>query len=223
MTLKLFFSALLKLALGLLLVGVFLFLPVGSFSYPHAWLFLASLGLSMVFVGGVLFLKNPALLKKRLHGKEKLKKQGVVVKLSGLMFVTGFVVAGLDFRFGWSHLSKIVSVIFVGVFFLSFALYAVVLRENPYLSRTIETQEDQKVIDTGLYRVVRHPMYSVTLLLFLSIPLVLGSIYALAVFLAYPFLIAARIKSEEAFLEKELKGYSEYKEKVKYRLIPFIW
>ncbi len=167
--------------------------------------------------------KNPDLLKSRLDAKEKQKEQSLVVKLSGIMFLAGFVVAGLDFRFNWYILPKAVVVIATAVFLISYILYAEVLRENTYLSRTIEVQENQKVIDTGLYGVVRHPMYSVTLLLFLSMPIVLGSIYAFLVFLAYPFIIAKRIKHEEAFLEKELQGYYEYKRKVKYRLIPLIW
>ena len=170
-----------------------------------------------------MMIKNPQLLAKRLSAKEKQKEQSVVVKLSGLMFVAGFVLAGLGVRFDW-YILPLGAVIGGSVLFLaSYILYAEVLKENTYLSRTIEVQENQKVIDTGLYGIVRHPMYSATLLLFLSIPLVLGSLYALAVFLLYPFIIAKRIKNEEKLLEAELKGYSEYKQKVKYRLIPFIW
>ncbi len=167
--------------------------------------------------------KNPELLKTRLDAKEKQKEQSLVVKLSGLMFLAGFIVAGLGFRFNWFVLPKSISIGAAVVFIFAYILYAEVLRENTYLSRTIEVQENQKVIDTGLYGIVRHPMYSVTLLLFLSMPLVLGSVYSFLIFLVYPFIIAKRIKHEEEFLEKELLGYTEYKQKVKYRLIPFIW
>lgn len=167
--------------------------------------------------------KNPSLLEKRLNAKEKLEEQSLVVKLSGLMFLVGFILAGLGVRFGWYVLPRYAVIIGAALFLTAYVLYAEVLRENTYLSRTIEVQENQKVIDTGLYGIVRHPMYSATLILFLSMPIVLGSIYAFIVFLAYPFIIAKRIKSEEAFLEKELQGYKEYKQKVKYRLIPFVW
>ncbi len=170
-----------------------------------------------------MMLKNPELLKKRLNAKEKLQEQSLVVKLSGLMFLAGFIVAGLGYRLHWYVLPRGVVIVAAVVFLIAYILYAEVLRENTYLSRTIEVQENQKVIDTGLYGIVRHPMYSVTLLLFLSMPIVLGSIYSFLIFLAYPFIIAKRIKNEEEFLEKELVGYREYKQKVKYRLIPFIW
>ena len=167
--------------------------------------------------------KNPDLLKSRLNAKEKQQEQSLVVKLSGLMFLAGFVVAGLGVRFDWYMLPKSVTSAAAVIFLIAYLLYAEVLRENTYLSRTIEVQENQKVIDTGLYGIVRHPMYSVTLLLFLSMPVVLGSIYSFVIFLAYPLIIAKRIKNEEEFLEKELEGYREYKEKVKYRLVPFVW
>ena len=170
-----------------------------------------------------MMLKNPNLLKSRLNAKEKQKEQRTVVGLSGLMFLAGFIVAGLGFRFDWYVLPKGFSIAATVVFLVAYILYAEVLRENIYLSRTIEVQENQKVIDTGLYGIVRHPMYSVTLLLFLSMPIVLGSVYSFIIFLIYPFIIAKRIKSEEEFLEKELNGYREYRQKVKYRLIPFIW
>ena len=176
----------------------------------------------MFFAGIVMMLKNPDLLKSRLNAKEKRGEQSLVIKLSGLMFVVGFIVAGLGFRFKLYTLPKGVSIGAAVVFLVAYILYAEVLRENTYLSRTIEIQENQKVIDTGLYGIVRHPMYSVTLLLFLSMPLVLGSIYSFLIFLAYPFIIVNRINDEEKFLEKELDGYREYKQKVKYRLIPFI-
>lgn len=223
MTVKLFLQAIVKFALGVVLVGVLIFLPAGSFSFFQGWILMGILFIPMFVAGIVMMLKNPELLKKRLNAKEKQKDQSLVVKLSGLVFLTGFIVAGLGYRFNWFVLPIGVSVIFSVIFFLSYVMYAEVLRENTYLSRTIEVQENQKVIDTGLYGIVRHPMYSATVIMFLAIPLVLGSLFSFVVFLAYPFIIAKRIKGEEEFLEKELKGYSDYKQKVKYRLIPFIW
>ncbi|MBO5090100.1 MAG: isoprenylcysteine carboxylmethyltransferase family protein [Clostridia bacterium] len=223
MTLKLFISAITKFILGVALVGLLIFLPAGSLSFFNGWWLLGILFIPMFLAGIVMMLKNPDLLKSRLNAKEKRQEQSLVVKLSGLMFVAGFIVAGLNFRFNLYTLPKGVSIGAAVVFLVAYILYAEVLRENTYLSRTIEVQENQKVIDTGLYGIVRHPMYSVTLLLFLSMPLVLGSIYSFLIFLTYPFIIAKRIKDEEKFLEKELDGYVQYKQKVKYRLIPFIW
>ena len=223
MTAKLFFQAIAKFLLGVVLVGALIFLPAGSFLFFNGWLFMGVLFVPIFFAGIVMMLKNPDLLRKRLDAKEKLKEQSIVVKLSGLMFLCGFIIAGLGFRFDWYLLPKGVVFGAVAVFLIAYLLYAEVLRENTYLSRTIEVQENQKVIDTGLYGIVRHPMYSATLLLFLSIPIVLGSIYSFIIFLAYPFIIAKRIKSEEKFLEKKLVGYREYMKKVKYRLIPYIW
>lgn len=223
MTKKLFLSAIIKFFAGLLLVGLLVFLPAGSLNYINGWIFMALLFIPMFLAGIVMMGKNPSLLKSRLDAKEKQKEQNLVVKLSGLMFLAGFIVAGLNFRFSWHSLPYIVVIISSVLFLLAYGLYAEVMRENTYLSRTIEVQENQKVIDTGLYSIVRHPMYSTTLILFLSIPLVLGSLYSFIIFLAYPFIIAKRIKHEEEFLEKELPGYKEYKQKVKYRLIPFIW
>ncbi len=223
MTLKLFISAITKFILGVALVGLLIFLPAGSLSFLGGWLLMGILFIPMFFAGIVMMFKNPDLLKSRLNAKEKRQEQSLVVKLSGLMFVAGFVVAGLGFRFNLYTLPKGVSIGAAVAFLVAYILYAEVLRENTYLSRTIEVQENQKVIYTGLYGIVRHPMYSVTLLLFLSMPLVLGSIYSFLIFLAYPFIIAKRIKDEEKFLEKELDGYVQYKQKVKYRLIPFIW
>ena len=223
MTAKLFIQAIAKFLLGVVLVGALIFLPAGTFSYAYGWLLMGILFIPMFLAGFVMMAKNPSLLEKRLDAKEKLKEQSLVVKLSGLMFLTGFILAGLGVRFGWYMLPVGAVIVGVVLFLIAYILYAEVLRENTYLSRTIEVQENQKVIDTGLYGIVRHPMYSATLLLFLSMPIVLGSIYAFIVFLAYPFIIAKRIKSEEEFLEKELDGYREYKQKVKYRLIPFIW
>ena len=223
MTIGLFFQALIKFFLGVVLVGMLIFLPAGSFSYFNGWLLMGVLFIPITIAGIVMMLKNPLLLKSRLEGKEKQKDQDIVVKLSGLMFLAGFIVAGLGFRFGWYVLPKVISIGASVVFLLSYLLYAEVMRENTYLSRTIQVQENQKVVDTGLYGIVRHPMYFATLLLFLSIPLVLGSVFSFIIFLAYPFIIAKRIKGEEKLLENELPGYTEYKQKVKYRLIPFIW
>ena len=223
MSSKLFAEALAKFFLGAFFVGILIFLPAGSLYFFNGWLLLGILFIPMFFAGLIMMLKAPELLKKRLHAKEKRKEQDLVVKHSGIMFLFGFVVAGLGFRFGWYALPKGVVIGAVAVFLISYILYAEVLRENAYLSRTIEVQENQKVIDTGLYAIVRHPMYSTTLLLFLSMPLVLGSLYSFLIFLFYPLIIAKRILDEEKFLEKELVGYSEYIEKVKYRLIPFIW
>ena len=223
MTKELFFQAITKFLIGFVLVGLLIFLPAGTFSYFNGWLFMGILFIPMFCAGIVMMLKNPELLKKRLNAKEKQEEQTVVIKLSGLMFLLGFIVAGLGVRFDWYMLPKGVVFASAVVFLLAYILYAEVLRENTYLSRTIEVRENQKVIDTGLYGIVRHPMYSATVLLFLTMPLVLGSIYSFIIFLAYPLIIAKRIKGEEEFLEKELVGYLEYKKKVKYRLIPFIW
>ena len=223
MTAKLFIQALTKFLAGIALTGLLIFLPAGTLSYFNGWLFMGILFIPMFLAGIVMIFKNPELLKKRLNAKEKQKEQNLVVKLSGLMFLAGFIVAGLGVRFDWYTLPTPVVIISAVLFLMAYALYAEVLRENTYLSRTIEVQENQKVIDTGLYGIVRHPMYSITLLLFLSMPLVLGSIFSFLIFLAYPFIIAKRIKAEEEFLEKELDGYVQYKQKVKYRLIPFIW
>ena len=223
MTVKLFVQAIGKFLLGIVLVGALIFWPAGTCSFFNGWLFMGILFIPMFLAGIVMMLKNPGLLKSRLNAKEKQQDQSFVVKLSGLMFLAGFIVAGLGVRFGWYILPMPVVIVAATLFLGAYTLYAEVLRENTYLSRTIEVQENQNVIDTGLYGIVRHPMYSVTLVLFLSMPLVLGSIYSFFIFLAYPFIIAKRIKGEEEFLEKELNGYREYKQKVKYRLIPFIW
>lgn len=223
MTLKLFIQAILKFILGAVLVGLLVFIPAGTLNYFNGWLFMGILFVPMFIAGIVMMIKNPMLLKSRLDAKEKEKEQSLVVKLSGLMFLAGFIVAGLDFRFGWSNLPRVVIIASAVLFLIAYGFYAEVLRENTYLSRTVEVQEGQKVIDTGLYGIVRHPMYSATLLLFLSMPLVLGSVYSFIIFLMYPFIIAKRIIHEEEFLERELDGYREYKTKVKYRLLPFIW
>lgn len=220
---SLFLQAFFKFALGVLLVGLLIFLPAGTLVYHNGWLLMSVLFIPIFAMGILLLVKNPELLKKRLDAKEKQKEQSLVIKLSGLMFIVGFVLPGLGYRFGWYTLPSSVSLVASAFFLLGYLFFAEVLRENTYLSRTIEVQENQTVVDTGLYGIVRHPMYASTLLLFLSMPLILGSLYSLAVFLAYPIMIALRIKNEEELLEKELEGYLEYKQKVKYRLIPFIW
>jgi len=220
---KVLIGAIVKFISGVLLVGLLLFLPAGTFCYFNGWLLMGILFVPILAAGVVMLIKNPSLLKSRLDAKEQQQEQKLVVKLSGLMFLAGFIIAGLGVRFGWYTLPRQVSVAAAIVFLVSYLLYAEVLRENTYLSRTITVQKDQKVIDTGLYGIVRHPMYSATVLLFLSMPLVLGSPYSFLIFLAYPFLIAKRIKHEEAFLEKELDGYRAYQQTVRYRLIPFLW
>lgn len=223
MTKKLFLQALLKFFGGVIVLGVLLFLSAGTFQWRNGWLLMGILFIPMFCAGIVMMLKNPELLKKRLNAKEQQTEQQTVIKLSGLMFIIGFVTAGLNFRFRWIILPDWVTWVAAAVFLIAYLLYAEVLRENTYLSRTVEVQENQKVIDTGLYGIVRHPMYSVTVLLFLSMPLVLGSVISFVIFLAYPVIIAKRIRNEEQVLETELGGYAEYKEKVRYRLIPFIW
>ena len=220
---KLFISALTKYLAGLVLVGALLFLPAGSFAYPGAWRLISLLFIPMFLVGILLFWKAPKLLEKRLNVKEKNKAQRGVIGLSGLLFPLGFILAGLDHRFSWSCIPGWLTVVSSAVFLLSYGLYAEVMRENAYLSRTIEVQEGQQVIDTGLYGMIRHPMYTASILLFLSMPILLGSWYSLIIFVLYPLLMVIRIKDEEQLLEKELKGYAEYKKKVRYRLIPFIW
>ena len=223
MTKQLLIQAFFKTGSGAILMGLLLFLPTGTVHYWNAWLLLAILFLPMLVVGIVLMRKAPDLLRKRLNTKETESDQITVIIGSSAMFVSGFILAGLDFRFGWLPLPRWVSIAAAVVFLIAYALYVEVLRENAYLSRTVEIQENQKVIDTGLYGIVRHPLYSVTLLLFLSIPLVLGSLISLVVFLFYPFLIAKRIRNEEQVLEAGLEGYTEYKTRVKYRIIPFVW
>ncbi len=220
---KLLIQGLIKYACGLLLVGALIFLPAGTLQYGKGWLLMALLFGPMLAAGFVMFFKDPAFLAKRLDAKEKRNAQKGVLAFSGLMFIGGFVVAGLDYRFGWSHMPTAVTVISSVLFLLAYGLYAEVMRENAYLSRTIKVEQGQKVVDTGLYGIVRHPMYMATLLLFLSMPVVLGSWCALAVFAVYPAIIIVRLKDEEALLAKELPGYTDYQKKVRYRLIPFIW
>lgn len=223
MSYKLFFQAITKFLIGALLVGALIFVPAGTIKFLNGWIFMGVLFVPMFIFGIYLMFKNPELLKRRLNAKEKEGEQKTVIALSGLMFMAGFVIAGLNYRFGWVVLPNIVTIIASIVFVISYILYAEVLRENTYLLRTIEVEKGQKVVDTGMYGIVRHPMYIVTILLFLSIPLILGSIISFVIFLMYPFIIIKRIKNEEKVLEKDLDGYIEYEKKVKYRLIPFIW
>ena len=223
MNIKLFLKAITKYIFGVILVGIILFLPAGTINYWNAWLFMGLLFIPMFIAGIILMIKNPILLKSRLDVKEKEFEQKKVILYSGLMFLVGFIVAGLNYRFSWITIPNIIVIISSVIFILSYILYAEVLRENTYLSRTIKVQENQKIVDTGLYGIVRHPMYSITLILFLTMPLILGSIISFTIFLIYPFIISKRIKNEEEVLERDLKGYKEYKKKVKYKLIPFIW
>lgn len=220
---KLALSALIKFTFGLALVGALLFLPAGSLAFFNAWLFIGLLFVPMLILGIVLLVKSPDLLKKRLDAKEKQNAQKGVVAMSALLFLAGFIVAGLDFRFGWSHMPAWAVAVASAILLISYALYCEVMRENAYLSRTIEVQNGQKVVDTGLYGIVRHPMYAVTIWLFLAIPVLLGSLYALLCFLPYIPVIVVRILNEEKLLSAELDGYEEYKKRVKYRLLPLIW
>ncbi len=223
MTKKLFFQALLWFLSGVLALFVLVFLPAGTLDYPNGWLFMLMVFVPMLLSGVVLMKKNPRLLKKRLNTKEKLGTQRQIINLSGLMFIAGFVLSGLDYRFGWTQLPAWLSLLAAAAYLLGYVLYAEVLRENAYLSRTVEVQEGQQVVDTGLYAIVRHPMYSATLILFLAMPLMLGSALAFVCFLTYPAIISRRIESEEALLEAELEGYAAYKQKVRYKLIPYLW
>lgn len=223
MKVNLLFQALVRFALGILMVGLLLFLPAGTLRYWNAWLFMGLLFIPMFLLGVILWLKAPDLLEKRLRSKEKETEQKDVIVWSLILFVGGFIVSALDFRFQWSDLPLWLVAAASVILLISYALYGEVMRENTYLSRTVEIQEDQKVIDTGLYGIVRHPMYSVTILLFMSFPLVLGSGIALIPFLFYPLLFVKRIKNEEKVLGEGLDGYTEYKERVRYRLFPFVW
>lgn len=223
MTKGLFFQAILKFVFGMVLIAALIFVPAGTIRFRNGWLFMGVLFIPMFLAGIVMMCRNPEMLRKRLNAKEEQSEQQSVIKLSGLMFILGFVTAGLNFRFDWLTLPDWAVWIAIAVFLLAYLMYAEVLRENTYLSRTVEVQEDQKVIDTGLYGIVRHPMYSATIILFLSMPLVLGSPVSFVIFLVYPAILAKRIRNEEKVLEAELQGYAEYKEKVKYRIIPFVW
>lgn len=223
MTFTLCLSALLKFLLGVVLVAALLFIPAGTLNYPNAILLMVILFVPMFLAGLVLMVKNPDLLRRRLKVKEEQGEQRKIIAATGFMFVVGFILAGLDFRLDWLPLPQIISKVSALLFLLAYALYAEVLRENTYLSRTVIVEEEQKVINTGLYGLVRHPMYSATIILFLTMPLVLGSLIAFLVFLPYPIMIIKRLKNEEQVLSKELTGYTEYQKKVRYRLIPYIW
>ena len=223
MTKQLFLQAISKFALGIVLVGLLIFLPAGTLHYFGGLLLMAVLFIPMLGAGIVMMRKAPDFLRKRISAKETEGEQQLVIKLSGLMFIVGFVIAGLSYRFGWLLLPRWVSILGAAILLVAYLGFAEVLRENAYLSRTIEVQEGQTVVSTGLYGIVRHPMYAASVFLFLAMPLVLGSVISLIIFLVYPFIIAKRIKNEEEVLEKGLDGYSEYKKRVKYRIIPFIW
>lgn len=220
---KLIINASSKFIIGLLLVGILIFIPAGTLNYKDGWIFLSILFIPIFIMGIILLIKSPDLLKNRLDSKETEKTQKGVVAFSGIVFLLGFIVSGLDFRFSWSYIPNFIKIIASVIFLLSYILYAEVMRENAYLSRVIKVEKNQKVVDTGLYGIIRHPMYTATIFMFLMIPIILGSLISFIIFLAYPFIIAVRINNEEQVLEKELQGYIEYKEKVKYRLIPFMW
>ena len=220
---KLFIQAIGKFFSGIFMLSLLLLLPAGTVFYWNAWLLIGILFIPMFIVGIILMFSNPELLRKRLKVKEKETEQKSVIILGGLMFICGFIVAGLDYRYQWSVLPKWFVIVATVIFFAGYLMYAEVLRENRYLSRTVEIQESQKVIDTGLYAIVRHPMYTSTILLFLSLPLVLGSLSSFVIFLMYPLIVIKRIKNEEEVLEKGLAGYSDYKKRIKYKVIPFVW
>lgn len=220
---KLLLNLILKLLSGFICIGLLLFISAGTFAYWNAWLFIILLFVPMIIVGTVLLIKKPSLLEKRLKSKEVEPEQKRIIIYSALIFVCGFIMAGLDFRFKITNLPRFFIIIASIIFILAYAMYVEVIRENEFLSRTVEIQENQKVIDTGLYGIVRHPMYLASLLLFISMPLVLGSLGSFVIFLTYPIVISRRIKNEEKVLEENLTGYKEYESKVKYRIIPFIW
>ena len=223
MDIKLFFQALSKFLIGLIIICILLFIPAGTINYPNGWLFIALLFIPMLFAGIIMIFKSPDLLRRRLNAKENEDEQKTVILISGIIFLLAFILAGLNFRFGWFNPPSIVVIIASVIFLLAYIMYAEVLRENEYLSRTVEVSENQKVVDSGLYGIVRHPMYTSTIFLFLSMPLVLDSIFSFIVMLVYPIIIMFRIRNEERVLENELIGYEEYKEKVKYKLIPYLW
>lgn len=220
---QLIIHATVKLIFGLGIIALLLFLPAGTWHYWNAWLLLALLFIPMICMGVVMLVSSPELLSKRLNNKEKEQTQKHVVALSGVMFITGFLLCGFDYQFGWSHMPVWVVITASLLFLIGYMLYAEVLRENAYLSRTVEVQDDQQLIDTGLYSVVRHPMYTATLLMFLSMPLILGSWWALLIFFIYPTLIIKRIQNEEQVLREGLKGYNDYQQRVRWRLIPYVW
>ena len=223
MDMELLKQALIKVFLGFAIVVLLLFLPAGSFEYTNGWIFIALLFVPMFIAGFILMKKNPDLLRRRLNAKEKQTEQQDIVKYSAIMFIVGFVLAGLNYRCEWNELPDFLVYLGIFLFILSYIMYAMVLKENEFLLRTVEVEKNQKVIDTGLYGIVRHPMYSATIILFLSMPLILNSLFTFIIFLVYPYLIIKRIDNEEKVLEKDLKGYKEYKKKIKYKLIPYIY
>ena len=220
---KLLVNAIAKFICGLMLVGLLIFLPAGSLKYFNGWLLIGVMFVPMLFLGAILFFKSPSLLEKRLDVKEKEESQKAIVALSALLFLGGFFISGFDYRFGWSKVPLWCVITGAVAFLFSYLIYAEVVRENTYLSRIVKVEKDQKIIDHGLYGIVRHPMYMSTVFMFVSVPIILGSWFSLIIFLHYPIIIVVRILCEEKLLEKELSGYKEYKQKVKYRLIPFIW
>lgn len=223
MDMKLFSQALTKYIFGLLIISLLLFISAGTLMYFNAWLFIALLFIPMLIAGILMFIKSPELLKRRLNAKERESEQKIVILISAIMFLLAFMIAGANFRFGWFKLPQTIIVMASIIFLLSYAMYAEVLRENMYLSRTVEVSENQKVVDSGLYGIVRHPMYTSTIFMFLSMPLMLDSIFSFIIMLIYPAIIIFRMKNEEKILENELKGYREYEEKVRYKIIPLIW
>ena len=220
---KLFGQGIIKFVCGFVIIGILLFVPAGSFGFWQGWLLMGILFVPMFVAGLIMMKRSPDLLRKRLSAKEEQSEQKTVLLLSGFMFIAAFVVAGLNFRFGWLTLPNWIPILFAVVFLLAYALYAEVMHENAYLSRTVEVQENQQVVDTGLYGIVRHPMYMTTLLLFLSMPLVLGSVISFLIMLLYLPIITKRMRNEEQVLAEGLPGYAEYMKKIKYRVIPFIW
>ena len=223
MDIKLFFQAISKFLIGFIIICALLFIPARTLDYPNGWLFIALLFIPMFFAGIIMLFKSPDLLRRRLNAKEEEDEQKTVILISGIIFLLAFILAGLNFRFGWFKLPTVVIIITSVIFLIAYIMYAEVLRENEYLSRTVEVSENQKVVDSGLYGLVRHPMYTSTIFLFLSMPLVLDSMLSFIVMLVYPIIIIFRIRNEEKVLENELIGYKEYKEKVKYKLIPYLW
>ena len=220
---KLFLNAIIKFILGILLVGLLIFIPAGTITYINGWLFIILLFVPMLIFGIYLYIKKPKLLERRLNNKEKENTQKVVVLLSAIIFISGFIVSGLDYKNKWSNVPNYIVIIASIILLIGYYLYIKVMIQNEYLLRTIEVEKEQKLIDTGLYSIVRHPMYFSVLLIFLSIPLILGSLYGFYIFLVFPIVLIIRIKNEEKILLKELPGYSKYKFKVKYKLIPYIW
>ena len=220
---KLFAEAIIKFLMGLIIVGLLLFIPAGTLKYYNAWMLICVLFIPMFIVGIILIFKNPMLLKSRIDAKENEREQKYVIAISGLMFIVGFIIAGLNYRFSWIIMPRIIVIISIILFVISYILYGIILKENVYLSRTIKVVDEQKLVDTGFYKIVRHPMYLITIVLFLAIPLILNSFISFIIFLVYPLIIVKRINNEEKVLESELKGYKDYEKRVKYRLVPYVW